>query len=91
MHPFDFRAVAFERHGFIARETVALIRKLANLKAAHFELEPSAERRRYVVLSRCVQRANAKIFRGDPVPRRGASIPSRLLVGGRHDLALGES
>ncbi len=92
LHPFDFRAVAFERHGFIAKETVALIRKLASLKAAHFELEPSAEIRRwYVVLSCCVQRANAKILRGEPVPGRGASVPSRLLVGGRHDLALGES
>ena len=38
LHPFDFRALAFERHGFIAKETAALIRKLAHLKAAHFEL-----------------------------------------------------
>ena len=43
MHPFDFRALAFERHGFIAKETTALIRKLATLKAAHFQLEPSEE------------------------------------------------
>ena len=43
LHPFDFRALAFERHGFIAKETAALIRKLAHLKAAHFELDPSEE------------------------------------------------
>ena len=89
LHPFDFRALAFERHGFIAKETVALIRKLASLKAAHFELDPSAEISRwYAVLSCCVQRANAKILRGDAVPGRGASVPARLLVGGRLDLAL---
>ena len=29
LHPFDFCALAFERHGFIAKETSALIRKLA--------------------------------------------------------------
>ena len=56
LHPFDFRALAFERHGFIAKETAALIRKLAHLKAAHFELDPSEETRRwYVALSCCVQ------------------------------------
>ena len=80
--------LAFERHGFIAKETAALIRKLAHLKAAHFELGPSEETRRwYVALSCCVQRANAKILRGEAVPRRGASIPSRLLSGNR-DLAV---
>ena len=89
LHPFDFRAVAFERHGFIAKETAALIRKLATLKAAHFELEPSGEIRRwYVALSCCVQRANAKVLRGEAVPGRGASVPARLLAGERNDLAL---
>ena len=88
LHPFDFRALAFERHGFIAKETAALIRKLAHLKAAHFELDPSeATRKWYVALSCCVQRANAKILRGEAVPGRGASIPSRLLSGNR-DLAV---
>ena len=43
LQPFDFRALAFERHGFIAKETAALIRKLASLKAAHLELDPSEE------------------------------------------------
>ena len=90
MHNFDFRALAFEKHSFIANETTALIRKFANLKAAHFELEPSEEIRRwYVAVSCCVQRANAKILKGEAVPGRGASVPSRLLVGGRGDLALG--
>ena len=79
----------FERHGFIAKETAALIRKFASIKAAHFELEPSEEIRRwYVALSCFVQRANAKILRGEAVPGRGASVPSRLLVGGQRDLAL---
>ena len=41
MHPFDFRALAFERHGFIAKEIAALIRKLATLKAAHLQLDPA--------------------------------------------------
>ena len=89
LQPFDFRALAFERHGFIAKETGALIRKLANLKAAHFELDSSEEIRRwYTALSCCVQRANAKILRGEAVPGRGAPVPSRLLAGGRSDLAL---
>ena len=92
LHPFDFRALAFERHGFIAKETAALLRKLASLKAEHFELEPSEEIRRwYVAVSCCVQRANAKILRGEAVPGRGSSVPSRLLVGGLSDLALGGS
>ena len=43
LHSFDFRALASERHGFIAKESVALIRKFASRKAAHFELDPSAE------------------------------------------------
>ena len=87
-HPFDFRALSFERHGFIAKETVALIRKLASLKAAQYELETSEEIRRwYVALSCCVQRANAKVLRGDAVPGRSSRVPDRLLCG-RYDLAL---
>ena len=89
LHPFDFCALAFERHGYIAKETAALIRKLASLKAAHFELDPAEETRRwYVALSCCVQRANAKILRGEAVPGRRSSVPSRLLLGGRNDFAL---
>ena len=84
LHPFDFRALAFERHGFIAKETVGLIKKLARLKASFFELDPSEETRRwYTVLSCCVQRANARVLRGDAMPGRRAPPPSRLLSGGR--------
>ena len=88
LQPFDFRALAFERHGFIAKETGALIRKLASIKAAHFELEPSEEIRRwYVAVSCCVQRANAKILCGEAVPGRRGSVPSWLLLGGQRDFA----
>ena len=87
LQPFDFRPLAFERHGYIAKETVSLIQKLAGKKAAAFELEPSEEIRRwYTVLSCCVQRANAKILRGEAVPGRSTGVPARLLCG-RHDLA----
>ena len=47
LHPFDFRPLAFERHGYIAKETASLIRKLASKKAAALELEPSEEIRRW--------------------------------------------
>ena len=88
LQPFDFRPLAFERHGYIAKETVCLIRKLANKKAAAFELCASEEIRRwYTTLSCCVQRANARVLRGDAVPGRSSRVPDRLLSG-RHDLAL---
>ena len=88
LQPFDFRALAFERHGYIAKETAALIRKLATLKAAHYELDASEEIRKwYTVLSCCVHRANAKVLRGDATPGRRSPPPSHLLAG-RHDLAL---
>ena len=88
LHPFDFRALAFERHGYIAKETVSLIRTLAVKKAEFLQLEPSEEIRRwYTVLSCCVQRANARVLRGDAVPGRRSAIPSRLLTG-IHDLAV---
>ena len=40
LQPFDFCALAFERHGYIGKETATLIRKLATLKANAFELDP---------------------------------------------------
>ena len=43
LHPFDFRALAFERHGFIAKETVSFVKKFARFKAAFFELDPFEE------------------------------------------------
>ena len=80
LQPFDFRPLAFERHGYVAKETVSLIQKLASKKAAALELEPSEEIRRwYTALSCCVQRANAKILRGEAVPGRNSRIPARLL------------
>ena len=88
MHPFDFRPLAFERHDCIAKETVSLIQKLARKKAAALELDPSEEIRRwYTALTCCVQRANAKILRGEAVPGRSSRVPARLLSG-VHDLAL---
>ena len=88
LQPFDFCALAFERHGFMAKETKSFIQKLARLKAAHFELDPSEEIRKwYTVVSCCIQRANAKILSGDPTPGRRAP-PPRSLLAGVHDLAL---
>ena len=43
LHPFDFRALSFERHGYIAKETVAFIQKFARKKAEFLELDPSKE------------------------------------------------
>ena len=88
LQPFDFCALAFERHGYVAKETVGLIRKLARIKAAHFELDQSEEICKwYTAVSCCVQRANAKILRGEAVPGRRQAIPSRLL-GPTSDLRL---
>ena len=85
LQPFDFRALAFERHGFIAKETLSFIKKFARMRADFFELDPSEETRRwYTVLSCCVQRANARVLRGDATPGRRSPPPSRLLAG--HDL-----
>ena len=85
LQPFDFRALAFERHGFIAKETLSFIKKFARMRAGFFELDPSEETRRwYTVLSCCVQRANARVLRGDATPGRRSPPPSRLLAG--HDL-----
>ena len=76
------------RHGFIAEETVGIVRKLACLRAAAFELEPAAEIRKwYTILSCCVQRANAKVLRGEARPGERSPVPSRLLLGTR-DLAV---
>ena len=88
MYTFDFCALSFERHGYLAKETVSFTKKLAFCRATALGLEPSAEIRRwYGVLSCCIQRANAKILRGEPVPARSSNPPPRLLARGR-DLAL---
>ena len=53
-------------------------------KAAAFELCASEEIRGwYTTLSCCVQRANARVLRGDAVPGRSSRVPDRLLSG-RH-------
>ena len=88
MHTFDFCALSFERHGYLAKETVGFTKKLAFCRAVALGLEPSGEIRRwYGVISCCIQRANAKILRGEPVPGSFASPPPRLVARGR-DLAL---
>ena len=84
MHPFDFCALSFERHGFWAKETVGFIKKLASSRAVALGLEPSEEIRRwYAVISCCIQRSNAKILRGEPVPGRSTPPPSRFAAMGR--------
>ena len=84
MHPFDFCALSFERHGFWAKETVGFIKKLAHSRAAALGLEPSTEIQRwYAAISCCLQRSNAKILRGEPVPGRPTPPPSRFTATGR--------
>ena len=85
MHTFDFCALSFERHGYLAKETIDFTKKLATCRAVALGLEPSAEIRRwYGVISCCIQRANAKILRGEPVPGRFSAPPPRLLARGRN-------
>ena len=85
---FDFCALSFERHGYLAKETVGFIRKLAFCRSVALGLEPSAEIRRwYEVISCCIQRANAKILRGEAVPGSFSAPPPQLIARGR-DLAL---
>ena len=74
----------------MAKETKRFIQKLARIKAAHFELDPSEETRKwYTVASCCIQRANALalVLNGDPTPGCRRPPPRSLLAGGR-DLAL---
>ena len=67
--PFDFVALSFERHGRWAKETVSFVKKLATRRALAAGLEPADEIRRwYAVISCAIQRTNAKILRGEPVP-----------------------
>ena len=88
LHPFDFRALSFERHGYWAKETVGFTKKLAFARAAALGLDPAAEICRwYGIISCSLQRANAKILRGEPVPARHSAPPPRLFSLGR-DLPL---
>ena len=89
LHPFDFCALSFERHGYWAKETVGFTKKLAYARATALGLEPSSEICRwYGVIPCCIQRANAKILRGEPVPGRHATpVPGGMFSLGR-DLRL---
>jgi len=88
LHPFDFCALSFERHGYWAKETVGFTKKLAFARAAALGLDPSAEICRwYGIISCCLQRANAKVLRGEPVPARHSAPPPRFFSLGR-DLPL---
>ena len=88
LHPFDFCALSFERHGYWAKETVGFTKKLAFARAAALGLDPAAEICRwYGIISCSLQRANAKILRGEPVPARHSAPPPRLFSLGR-DLPL---
>ena len=79
LHPFDFCALSFERHGYWAKETVGFTKKLAHARASALGLDPSVEISRwYGIISCCLQRANAKILRGEPVPARHSAPPPRL-------------
>ena len=79
LHPFDFCALSFERHGFWAKETISFTKKLAYARASALGLDPSAEICRwYGIISCCIQRANAKVLRGEPVPARHSPPPVRL-------------
>ena len=80
---------SFERHGYWAKETISFTKKLAFARATALGLDPSAEICRwYGIIACCLQRANAKVLRGEPVPgRHSAPPPGRFFSLGR-DLAL---
>ena len=81
--PFDFVALSFERHGRWAKETVSFTKKLASRRALCAGLDPSEEIRRwYAVIACAIQRTNAKILRGEPVPAAVAPPAWRRLGGG---------
>ena len=72
-----------------AKETIGFTKKLAFARATALGLDPVAEICRwYGIISCCLQRANAKVLRGEPVPgRHSAPPPGRFFSLGR-DLAL---
>ena len=71
------------------KKTIGFTKKLAFARATALGLDPAAEICRwYGIISCCLQRANAKVLRGEPVPgRHSAPPPGRFLSLGR-DLAL---
>ena len=67
--PFDFCPLFFERHGRWGRDAIRITRSLASKQAALLGLVASAEVARwYAVIACTIQRANAHVLRGDPVP-----------------------
>ena len=85
-------ALSFERHGRWAKEAVSFTRKLASRRAIAAGLEPSEEVRRwYAVISCAIQRTNAKILRGEPVPavRSASALSAGRRFGGGFDRDLG--
>ena len=86
--PFDFAPLSFERHGRWAKQTCNVTKKLAFARAVALGLEPSEEIRRwYAVIACTIQKTNARILRGEPVPAASTSPPNRWLAGTR-DLGL---
>ena len=81
LHPFNFCALSFERHGYWAKETIGFTKELAAFaRATALGLDPAAEICRwYGIISCCLQRASAKVLRGEPVPgRHSAPSPGRF-------------
>ena len=77
MQSFDFRAISFERHGYLAEETVGFIKQLAYCRALALGLEPSAEIRRWYGMhaasSAPMQKSSGvNRFQVDTRPRRRA-------------------
>ena len=80
---------SFERHGFWSREAVVLTQRLAARKASMLGLEPSSEIQHwYAVIACAIQRTNAKILRGEPVPACAYPLPRAGFATGRRDLPL---
>ena len=80
--------LSFERHGRWARQTISITKKLAFARAVALGLEPSEETKRwYAVIACTIQKTNARILRGEPVPAAAPSPPNRWFSGSR-DLGL---
>ena len=89
MHPFNFVALSFERHGFWARETVSFTKRLAMCRATMLGLEPSDEIQRwYAVIACTLQRSNAKILKGEAIPACPSLSRQRWGFAANHDLPL---
>ena len=89
MHPFDFVALSFERHGFWARETVSFTKRLAYCRATMLGLEPSDEIQRwYAVIACTIQRSNAKILKGEAIPACPSPPRQHIAFAANRDLPL---